>query len=232
MHNAYLGPGYSEDEIKHFLDSYDIPYERVEENELVKRVARMLASDMVVGWYMGRMEFGPRALGARSILANASNPLMKDILNEKIKHREQFRPFAPAVLLEETPNWFALGAEYESPYMLLVADVLPEKREKLPAITHVDGTARLQTVTAEENGLYYQVIKEYFGLTGIPVIVNTSFNVRGEPIVCTPAEAYNCFSHTDMDALVMGPYVVMAASKKIIAPYPGTKKPPAEEVIV
>jgi carbamoyltransferase len=116
--------------------------------------------------------------------------------------------------------------------MLLVADVLPDKRDLLPAITHVDGTARLQTVTAEENGLYYQVIKEFYRLTGVPVIVNTSFNVRGEPIVCTPAEAYNCFSHTDMDALILGPYIVMAESKKIIAPYPGTRKPPAEEVIV
>jgi carbamoyltransferase len=232
MHNAYLGPGYSEAEIKGFLDAYGIPHERCDEGELVGRVARMLADDMVVGWFMGRMEFGPRALGARSILANASNPQMKDILNEKIKHREQFRPFAPAVLLEETPNWFDLDAAHESPYMLLVADVLLDKREKLPAITHVDGTARLQTVTAEENGLYYQVIKEYFRLTGVPVIVNTSFNVRGEPIVCTPAEAYNCFSHTDMDALVLGPYVVMAESKKMIAPYPGSKKPPAAEVIV
>lgn len=232
MRNAYLGPGYSEGEIEHFLDSYGIKYEKVAEEELVRRVARMLTSDMVVGWYMGRMEFGPRALGARSILANANSPQMKDILNEKIKHREQFRPFAPAVLLEETPGWFDLPAPYESPYMLLVVDVHPDKREKLPAITHVDGSARLQTVTAEENGLYYRVIKEYYGLTGIPVIVNTSFNVRGEPIVCTPAEAYNCFTHTDMDALILGPYIVMASAKKIIAPYPGTKKPPAEEVIV
>ena len=232
MHNAYLGPGYSEAEIKHFLDGYGIAYERYDEGQLISRVARMLVDDMVVGWFMGRMEFGPRALGARSILANASNPQMKDILNEKIKHREQFRPFAPAVLLEETPNWFDFNPAHESPYMLLVADVRPEKREKLPAITHVDGTARLQTVTAEENGLYYRVIKEYFRLTGVPVIVNTSFNVRGEPIVCTPKEAYNCFSHTDMDALILGPYVVMAESKKMIAPYPGSKKPPAEEVIV
>jgi carbamoyltransferase len=232
MSNAYLGPGYSEVEIRRFLDDYGIAYERLDEAELVRRTAGMLADDMVVGWYMGRMEFGPRALGARSILANASNPQMKDILNEKIKHREQFRPFAPAVLLEETPAWFDLDARHESPYMLLVVDVHPDKRDRLPAITHVDGSARLQTVKAEENGLYYRVIKEYFGLTGVPVIVNTSFNVRGEPIVCTPAEAYNCFSHTDMDALVMGPYVVMASSKKIIAPYPGSKKPPAEEVIV
>lgn len=230
MRHAYLGPGYSDAVIQSFLEAESIPYEHLEEEELVKRVAGLLAGDMVVGWFMGRMEFGPRALGARSILANAGNPQMKDILNEKIKRREQFRPFAPAVLLEEAPNWFAFEAGRESPYMLLVADVLPERRDMLPAITHVDGSARLQTVTAQENGLFYRLIREYFRLTGVPVIVNTSFNVRGEPIVCTPAEAYNCFSHTDMDALVLGSYIVM--SKKIIAPYPGSEKPPVEEVIL
>jgi carbamoyltransferase len=232
MRNAYLGPAYGADEIRAFLDSSGIPYEELDDAALVKRVGRLLAENNVIGWYQGRMEFGPRALGSRSILANASHPQMKDILNEKIKHREQFRPFAPAVLLEETPNYFDLDAQHDSPYMLLVADVHPERRALLPAITHVDGTARLQTVTAEENGLYYQVIREFFGHTGVPIIVNTSFNVRGEPIVNTPAEAYNCFSHTDMDYLALGNCLVTSAAKKIIAPYPGRKGPRVKEEVI
>jgi len=232
MRNAYLGPAYSNDEIKRFLQSEGIAYQELSDADLVKTVGRLLAENNVIGWYQGRMEFGPRALGSRSILANASHPEMKDILNEKIKHREQFRPFAPAVLLEETPNYFALDAQHESPYMLLVADVLPQYRALLPAITHVDGTARLQTVTAEENGLYYQVIREFFGHTGVPVIVNTSFNVRGEPIVNTPGEAYNCFSHTDMDYLVLGNCLVDSAAKKIIAAYAGHKGPRVKEEVI
>ncbi len=232
MRHAYLGPDYSDEEIAAFLQTHGIPHQRLSPDELVATVGRLLAENNVIGWFQGRMEFGPRALGARSILANASHPDMKDILNEKIKHREQFRPFAPAVLLEETPNYFALGPEHESPYMLLVADVLPDKRALLPAITHVDGTARLQTVTAEENGLYYQIIREFFRHTGVPVIVNTSFNVRGEPIVNTPAEAYNCFSHTDMDYLVLGSYLVSRAAKKMIAPYPGHKGPRVKEEVI
>ena len=136
------------------------------------------------------------------------------------------------MLLEETPNYFALDAQHESPYMLLVADVLPQYRALLPAITHVDGTARLQTVTAEENGLYYQVIREFFGHTGVPVIVNTSFNVRGEPIVNTPGEAYNCFSHTDMDYLVLGNCLIDSAAKKIIAAYAGHKGPRVKEEVI
>jgi carbamoyltransferase len=232
MRNAYLGPAYGAAEIRAFLDSSGIPYEELDDAALVKRVGRLLAENNVIGWYQGRMEFGPRALGSRSILANASHPQMKDILNEKIKHREQFRPFAPAVLLEETPNYFDLDAQHDSPYMLLVADVHPERRALLPAITHVDGTARLQTVTAEENGLYYQVIREFFGHTGVPIIVNTSFNVRGEPIVNTPAEAYNCFSHTDMDYLALGNCLVTSAAKKIIAPYPGRKGPRVKEEVI
>jgi carbamoyltransferase len=157
---------------------------------------------------------------------------MKDILNEKIKHREQFRPFAPAVLLEATPDWFAWTPPHESPFMLLVADVHPDKRPILPAITHVDGTARLQTVTAAENGLYYQVIREFARHSGVPVIVNTSFNVRGEPIVCTPLDAYNCFSHTDIDALVLGNCLVTVEAKKIIAAYPGRKGPRVKEEVI
>jgi carbamoyltransferase len=233
MRNAYLGPAYSNEEIKSFLDANDIPYTELSDDDLVLTVGRLLAENNVIGWFSGRMEFGPRALGSRSILANAGHPQMKDILNEKIKHREPFRPFAPAVLLEETPRYFDFSPGQESPYMLLVADVRPEFRDLLPAITHVDGTARLQTVTAEENGLYYQMIREFYRLTGIPVIVNTSFNVRGEPIVCTPAEAYNCFSHTDMEYLALGNCLVPRDSKKILAPYPARNlHKAAEEVIV
>ena len=232
MRHAYLGPEYGNDAIRTFLQSNNLTFEELSDGDLVATVGRLLAENNVIGWYRGRMEFGPRALGSRSILANASHPQMKDILNEKIKHREQFRPFAPAVLLEETPNYFALPAPYESPYMLLVADVHPQYRALLPAITHVDGTARLQTVTAEENGLYYQVIREFFRHTGVPVIVNTSFNVRGEPIVNTPAEAYNCFSHTDMDYLVLGNCLVSSAAKRILAPYPGRKGPRVKEEVI
>ncbi len=233
MKNAYLGPEYSNEEIRKFLDGNNVVYEELDDNDLVETVARLLAENNVVGWFRGRMEFGPRALGARSILANASHPQMKDILNEKIKHREQFRPFAPAVLLEEAPNYFALEPGHESPYMLLVADVLPQHRALLPAVTHVDGTARLQTVTEAENGAYYRMIRAFYRLTGVPVIVNTSFNVRGEPIVCAPAEAYNCFSHTDMDYLAMGNFLVAKAAKRAIAPYPGSKVArEREEVIV
>lgn len=232
MDNAFLGPEYSNTEIKAFLQSQDIAYQELSDADLVTRVGKLLAESNVIGWFRGRMEFGPRALGSRSILANATDPNMKDILNEKIKHREQFRPFAPAVLLEETPNYFALDAAHESPYMLLVADVHPQYRAVLPAITHVDGTARLQTVTAAQNGLYYQVIREFFGHTGVPVIVNTSFNVRGEPIVNTPAEAYNCFSHTDMDYLVLGNCLVTKAAKKQIAAYAGRKTARTKEEVI
>ncbi|HUS17639.1 MAG TPA: carbamoyltransferase C-terminal domain-containing protein, partial [Chloroflexia bacterium] len=232
MRNVYLGPAYSNDEIKAFLQSNAVEYQELDDTALVETVGRLLAEDNVVGWFQGRMEFGPRALGSRSILANASHPQMKDILNEKIKHREQFRPFAPAVLLEEAPNYFALDPQHASPFMVLVCDVQPQYRELLPAITHVDGTARIQTVTAEENGLYYQVIREFYRHTQVPVIVNTSFNVRGEPIVCTPAEAYNCFSHTDMDYLVMGNCVVTSAAKKILAAYPGRKGPRVKEEVI
>jgi carbamoyltransferase len=233
MRNAYLGPEYSQEETRGFLESRGVAFEEMDDDALVGTVARLLAENNVIGWYRGRMEFGPRALGSRSILANASHPQMKDILNEKIKHREQFRPFAPAVLLEEASTYFDIEPGCESPYMLLVAPVREEYRELLPAITHVDGTARLQTVTAQENGLYYRVIQEFYRLTEVPVIVNTSFNVRGEPIVCTPAEAYNCFSHTDMDYLVLNNCLVSAADKRMIAPYPGRKEVrEKEEVIV
>jgi carbamoyltransferase len=170
------------------------------------------------------MEFGPRALGARSILANPTEARMKDVLNEKIKHRELFRPFAPSVLKEAASTYFDFDGRNpnrESPFMLFVAQVREDKKHLVPAITHADGTARVQTVSRQQNSLYYQLIEEFGKITGVPVLVNTSFNVRGEPIVCTPAEAFNSFSHTDMDYLVMGNALIPASSKRRLGAYPG-----------
>jgi len=152
------------------------------------------------------MEFGPRALGARSILADPRNPKMKDILNEKVKHRESFRPYAPSVILEDAKEYFELDCP--SPFMLLVARVREDKRKIIPAVTHVDGTARIQTVSREENSLYYDLIQRFKDITGVPLIINTSFNVRGEPIVCSPEDAYQCFLKTEMDCLVMENFLI------------------------
>ena len=218
MNDACLGPSYSVEHIRSFLDGHSIAYTEYPAPEMVRVVAQLLAAGNVVGWFQGRMEFGPRALGSRSILADPRDPAMKDVLNEKIKHREQFRPFAPAVLREAVPDYFEF--EGDAPFMLLVARVRPEKKDVIPAVTHVDGTARLQTVTREHNGIYYDLIAEFGRLTGVPIIINTSFNVRGEPIVCTPEEAYNCFTHTDMDYLALGSCLVSSAAKKAIASYP------------
>jgi len=202
--NVYLGPQYSNDEIKSFLESHKISYKKYERQELLTRTAKLIADQYVVGWYQGRVEWGPRALGNRSILADPRNQKMKDILNEKIKHRESFRPFAPSILEEYTSEYFEL--DIQSPYMLLVAKV--KKPDKLPAITHVDGTGRLQTVSKKSNPLYYDLINEFFKLSGVPVVVNTSMNVRGEPIVNTPEQGYNMLLKTDMDYLIMGNYLI------------------------
>jgi carbamoyltransferase len=202
METAYLGPAYTDAAIHTFLRENDVSFIALGEREIAPAVARLLAEGNVVGWFQGRMEFGPRALGARSILANPTDPAMKEVLNAKIKHREPFRPFAPSVLAEATATYFDLDGrtpDHESPFMLLVARVRPEKRRLVPAVTHADGTARIQTVRRAQNPLYYRLIEEFGKLTGVPVLLNTSFNVRGEPIVCTPAEAFNSFSHTDMD---------------------------------
>jgi carbamoyltransferase len=152
------------------------------------------------------MEYGPRSLGNRSILADARNPKMKDIVNARVKHREGFRPFAPAVPLEHAQDWFA--TDQESPFMLLAVPVRPDKADQIPSITHVDGTARLQTVTEASNTRFYRLLKEFGSQTGVPVILNTSFNLRGEPMVCTPTDAFECFARTNMDMLVIGDYVV------------------------
>ena len=202
--NIFVGPSYSNGEIKSFLDINKIDYKFLETNSLLQTVAKLIVEGNVVGWYQGKMEWGPRALGNRSIIADPRNAKMKDILNEKIKHRESFRPFAPCILEEYASEYF--DVDVSSPYMLLVAPV--KKPEKIPAVTHVDGTARLQTVSKDINLLFYNLITEFYKITGIPVLINTSMNVRGEPIVDAPEQAYNMIVKTDMDYIVMGDYII------------------------
>ncbi len=203
--HAFLGPSFSSQEVRDYLERQGQPYHEHSREELLKETARLIDQQNVVGWFQGRMEFGPRALGNRSILADARNPANKDVVNLKIKFRESFRPFAPTVLAERSSEYFELDCP--SPYMLLVAQVRPDKRH-IPSVTHVDGSARIQTISREENPLYYDLVKEFEKLTGCPVIINTSFNVRGEPIVCTPHDAYLCFMRTNMDYLVMDRFVL------------------------
>ena len=226
MKGSYLGPRFSSDEIQQYLDDVRAIYTYFNEAELCKTVANILAKGNVVGWFQGRMEFGPRALGDRSIIGDPRNEKMQSVMNLKIKYRESFRPFAPSVLAEKVSDYFEL--DHNSPYMLLVAEVKEElrvamteeqkqlfgieklniPRSQLPAITHVDYSARVQTVHPETNPRYYQLISEFEALTGCGVLVNTSFNVRGEPIVCTPEDAYRCFMRTEMDYLVLENYVL------------------------
>jgi carbamoyltransferase len=203
--HAYLGPGYSDSEIAEYLDGQGAKYRVLSDRELVETTARRIAEGNVVGWFQGRLEFGPRALGGRSILADPRDPKMRDTLNMKIKFREGFRPFAPSVLADRSSEWFEIDCD--SPYMLLVAQVREGKRY-IPSVTHVDNSARLQTVTRQDSPLYYDLIAAFEKLTGVPVIINTSFNVRGEPIVCTPHDAYLCFMRTNMDQLVLGHHVL------------------------
>ena len=204
IENVYVGPSYSTDEIKKFLDQKGIKYEILDDTEIVKNCAKLISEGNVVGWYQGKMEWGPRALGNRSILADPRRKDMKDILNEKIKHRESFRPFAPSILEEHVSEYFEMNIP--SPYMLMVAPV--KKPEKIPAVTHVDGTGRLQTVSKNSNPLYYKLISEFYSLTGVPVIINTSMNVKGEPIVNTPEQAYNMLTKTDMDCIFLRNFLV------------------------
>jgi carbamoyltransferase len=203
--HAYLGPQFSDAEIARFLEEAGATYETLPDGELAARTAKLLSEGNVIGWFQGRMEFGPRALGGRSILADPRDPKMRDTLNMKIKFREGFRPFAPSVLLDKASEWFEIDCD--SPYMLLVAQVREGKRT-IPSVTHVDNSARLQTVTRDEAPLYYDVIREFERLTGVPIVINTSFNVRGEPIVCTPRDAYLCFMRTNMDQLVLGHHLL------------------------
>jgi len=203
-HN-FIGPEYSDDEIEQVLQQIGLVHERYTTGPLLVKTAQLIADQNVVGWFQGRMEFGPRSLGARSILADPRNPENYSRVNLKIKFRESFRPFAPTILFERLEEYFEF--DRPSPYMLFVAQVRPERRT-IPAVTHVDGSARLQTITRSDHPLTYDLISEFEKLTGCPVVINTSFNVRGEPIVCTPLDAIKCFLRTDMDYLILGSYVL------------------------
>jgi carbamoyltransferase len=205
MSDAFLGPEFLDEQIKDLLDSKNVSYMQCPREQLLQETARRIADQKVVGWFQGRMEFGPRALGNRSILADARNARNQSIVNLKIKFRESFRPFAPTILEERTNEYFEF--DRPSPFMLFVANVRPDRRT-IPAVTHVDGSARLQTISRNQNPLYYDLIAEFEHQTGCPVIINTSFNVRGEPIVCTPQDAWKCFMRTEMDVLVMGSYII------------------------
>lgn len=204
MEHAYLGSGFSEEEIEDALKMAKVKYSRLE--NVAAETARMIFEGKIVGWFQTRMEWGPRALGARSILADPRKQEMKDIVNKWVKHRENFRPFAPSILEERCGEYF--DCPHPSPYMLFVYDVLDHKKHEVEAITHVDGTARVHTVNRNSNPLYYEVIQEFEKLTGVPIVLNTSFNIMGEPIVRTPAEAIRCFYGTGIDVLVIGPFLL------------------------
>jgi carbamoyltransferase len=206
MHDAYTGPAYSNGEIEEALGRAGLRSETLEEDELVRRAAEIVAEGKVLGWFQGRMEWGPRALGHRSIIADPRRADMKDILNARIKHREPFRPFAPSILLEEVGEYF--DQTYPDPFMIKVYNVLPEKRDVIPAVTHVDGTGRLQTVEREHAALYWKLINAFKERTGVSVVLNTSFN-ENEPIVCSPDEAIAVLQRTRMDALAIGSQLVV-----------------------
>jgi len=209
MKNSYLGPEFSEARVESDLKQANIPYRKLERGPLLEAVAQQIAEGKIVGWFQNRMEWGPRALGNRSILAHPGLPGMKDILNARIKQREWFRPFAPSILVERQAEYFE--HDHPSPFMLHVYKIRPEKRAQLSAVNHVDDTGRLQTVSREENALYYDLIQAFERRTGIPVVLNTSFN-ENEPIVCEPQQAIDCFKRTHMDVLAIGPYVSLKAA--------------------
>jgi carbamoyltransferase len=229
---SYLGPAYHNDEIRAYLETQKIPFTELTDDALPEKIASLVNAQKVIGWFYGRMEFGPRALGARSIIGDARSPKMQELMNLKIKFRESFRPFAPSVLREKLSDWFEL--DEESPYMLLVAPVSKNRRheitadkqslfgmEKLltirseiPAVTHVDYSARIQTVTGQHQPMFYRMIKKFDERYGCPVIINTSFNVRGEPIVATPEHAFTCFMRTNMDYLLLGNFLLEKNEQK------------------
>lgn len=206
--NAYLGPGYTTEEIRKFLQTNGINFSEFKnDREMVKKTAKLIYNNNVVGWFQGRMEWGPRALGNRSILSNACNPKMKEILNTKVKHREAFRPFAPAVTAEDADKYFEMEMS-EEPFMLFVYPIKKRYHSIIPAVTHIDGTGRLQTISKEQNERYYNVIKEFEKLSKVPILINTSFNIRGEPIVCTPEDTYRCMMGTGIDYLVIDKFLI------------------------
>lgn len=211
MNDAYWGPGYTGPEIQKIISNYQQELNKyavektISDNELCRKTAKEIAAGKVIGWFQGRMEWGPRALGNRSILVDPRKAEMKAVLNSRIKRREAFRPFAPSILIEKVGEYFE--ESYPDPFMIKVYPVKKEKRNVIPAVTHVDGTGRLQTVNKEDNPLYWKLIKEFENITGVPVVLNTSFN-ENEPIVCKPEEALDCFLRTKMDILVLGPYII------------------------
>jgi carbamoyltransferase len=231
MRGGYLGPSFGEIEIREYLQSVNAPYQYLEDDKLMPHLAEILEQEHVIGWFSGRMEFGPRALGGRSIIGDPRSPKMQSVMNLKIKYRESFRPFAPSVLAEQVSNYFEL--DRPSPYMLLVAPIKAElrismtkeqeelfgieklnvKRSHIPAITHVDYSARIQTVHQQTNPRYYELLRHFQAKTGCAVLVNTSFNVRGEPIVCTPEDAYRCFMRTEMDYLVLENFLLAKSNQ-------------------
>jgi carbamoyltransferase len=231
MQGALLGPAFTDDEIKAVLQAAGACYHYYDHETMLERVVQLLDQQKVVGRLQGRMEFGPRALGSRSILGDARSTRMQSVMNLKIKFRESFRPFAPSVLQERASEYFEMDDGVESPYMLLVANVRPEKRVEsqqaglegmdllkatrsvVPAITHVDYSARVQTVERHRHATYHELIDRFYQATGCPVIINTSFNVRGEPIVCSPEDALNCFLNTGMDALVMEHFLLLKSEQ-------------------
>jgi carbamoyltransferase len=203
MSHAFLGPGFCDDEIETFLRWTKVPYRRL--TNVAEEAAELLAQDKIIGWFQGRMEYGPRALGARSILASPIHAEMQERLNN-IKDREDFRPVAPVVLEEEARNWLVSGDV--SPFMHFIYDVPPDKPNRIPAVRHIDGTARIQTINRAQNPIYYDLLQAFHARTGVPVLVNTSFNTRGEPIVCTPRDAVECFWTSPLDALLIGPFLL------------------------
>ena len=232
MKGSYLGPEFSNKEIEEELISCEANYKQLSENDLLDQVVQSLIDAKAVGWMQGRMEFGPRALGGRSIIADPRSPIMQKQLNLKVKYRESFRPFAPSILCEQISKWFEF--EDESPYMLLVTKIKETKRRKMskeeenlfgidklniirssvPAITHVDYSARIQTVNAKTNQRYHKMISKFEQKTGCPIVVNTSFNVRGEPIICTPTDAFKCFMGTELDVLTIGNFILYKKDQK------------------
>ena len=211
LKDAYLGPGFSASDIKEFLQENKIRYHELKDrNEIIEKTAKLIHDNRVVGWFQGRMEWGPRALGARSILSNALNPKMQEILNLKVKHRERFRPFAPVVCEDDALKYFECDSPIPEPtdFMLMVYPVKKQWAPKIPAVTHVDGSGRLQTIRRHQNPLYYDLIKVFGRIAGIPILINTSFNIRGEPVVCTPYDAYKCMMGTGIDDLIIGNFLI------------------------
>ena len=232
MNGSYLGPKYTDDQVENELNSCGANYKKLTLNQIIKDTAKALSEEKVIGWFQGRMEFGPRSLGNRSIIADPRSEKMQKNLNLKVKYRESFRPFAPAVLFEKVSEWFEMNSE--SPYMLLVADVkkskqfqmtnqqknffgidkLNIKRSNIPSVTHIDYSARIQTVHKETNPIFHKLIEEFEKITKYPVLINTSFNIRGEPIVCTTTDAFNCFMGTDLDILICNNLILYKESQK------------------